>query len=257
MMPRRNSWLPYPARDNGVALRLFCFPHAGGGASAFREWTKSMTGEVEACPVQPPGREDRIQEPFCTDIAMLMADLADALLPRLDVPFALVGNSVGAIVAFELARYLQDMRGLLPERLIVAGSAAPHRLPADLPKVEELSDAELAESLAAKYGGIPAPLLRFPELLAIFIPVMRADLAMLQNYRAPDLPALACPVTALVGEEDPLLPELVAEWRAVTTAAFDHVTVPGGHFALFDNGDRVTAMLKASRALSRFAGLPS
>ena len=241
MMTSRSPWLPYPRREGrSVGARLFCLPHAGAGASAFRQWVR-MTGtaEVEVRPIQPPGRETRRADAHYGDIAELIPDLAEALLPELDVPYAIFGNSVGAVLAFELAQRLENGAQRAPSRLIVAASASPRHAGSLLPSIDRLSDSELVELLAHRFQGIPAVLLDSPQLLAEFTPVMRRDLEAVQRYRAPELPALSCPVTAFVGEDDVIPRAFVDEWRAVTTGSFELFSVPGGHFAPLGHGHRV------------------
>ena len=109
------AWRPYRPERGVVRLRVLCFPHAGGGASAFRGWTRDQPPGVDIRAVQLPGREDRIREPFPEDILAL----CEALLPSLDVPYVLVGNSLGALVAFELARQFQQRYFLPPIRLVL------------------------------------------------------------------------------------------------------------------------------------------
>src|SRR5947209_7015556 len=98
-----SPWILPPRARTPCRARLFCFPHAGGGASAFREWQGLARAGVEVCGVQPPGRENRFHEPALTDMAALAEQAAGALGPWLDVPFALFGHSLGALLAFETA----------------------------------------------------------------------------------------------------------------------------------------------------------
>jgi surfactin synthase thioesterase subunit len=234
-------------RPDAVSMRLFCLPHAGGGATAYRSWVRQPSAAVEVCPVQLPGRENRRGEPRHHEVAELVPELATALLPWLAAPFALLGNSMGSLLAFELARYLRERYDRSPAHLFVAASAAPHSTRSGFPRVDRMSDAELVAFLAATYQGIPPQILASEKLLELFTPVMRGDLEMIQAYRPGSLPALSCPVTAFVGDGDPLPRDLVDEWRAVTTGPFRSVAVPGGHFALLEHGEKVIQMLgKAS-----------
>ncbi len=114
-------------------LRLFCFPYAGGGASIYRLWSSKLPNEVEACPIQLPGRENRIAEPLYTHIAPLVAELALVMRPYQDIPYMFFGHSLGALVAFELARY--QRRNHLPEptHLFVQRIAHPNYRASRLP----------------------------------------------------------------------------------------------------------------------------
>src|SRR5258708_8192662 len=97
------SWLVCPRPSPRASLRLFCFPHAGAGVSAFSTWTPELLPGVELCLVQLPGRENRIQETPITRLSVLVQMMADALSPTMTRPFAFFGHSMGALIAFELA----------------------------------------------------------------------------------------------------------------------------------------------------------
>src|SRR5262245_63225231 len=113
-------WLAYVSPRPAASVRLFCFPYAGGGASVFRGWADCLPGAVEVCPVQMPGRETRFREPAFTRLPPLVEALAASLRPHLDRPFAFFGHSLGALVAFELARRLRRDRGPEPIRLFAS-----------------------------------------------------------------------------------------------------------------------------------------
>lgn len=255
-MPSANAnyWLPNRADATDITFRVFCFPHAGGGASAYREWTRDQPPGVEICAVQLPGREGRIRESFPEEIVALARTLADVLLPHLDVPFALVGNSIGALVAFELARHLQQWYCLPPIRLVAAASRPPGT-GSGLPAVSRLTDAELAAAVQDRYGGIPPEILLEPSHLAAFLPALRSDLAMAEAYLPPPGPPLACPVTAVAGADDLSIsgPEL-AGWSACTAGAFDCAELPGDHFALLGHRDDVLGPICGEAALVQPAG---
>src|ERR1700761_5579544 len=96
---------PLPA----ARLRLFCFPFSGGGAGAFRGWGDALPG-VEVCAVQPPGRESRMREPAISQMEPLVSQIVPVIRPLLDMPFAFFGHSLGASVAFDVARRLRRER---------------------------------------------------------------------------------------------------------------------------------------------------
>ena len=107
MNTKFNRWVTCPFPQPEAALRLFCFPFAGGGASIYRAWGKLFGAAVEVCPIQLPGRENRFSEPAFKDAQALAQALASQLQLYSDKPFVMYGHSMGALVAFELARVLQ------------------------------------------------------------------------------------------------------------------------------------------------------
>lgn len=247
------SWRPGRPERGVVGLRVLCFPHAGGGASAFRGWTRDQPPGVDIRAVQLPGREERIREPFPEDILALARALCEALLPSLDVPYVLVGNSLGALVAFELARQFQQRYFLPPIHLVAAAARAPGR---DRSRaVSGLADRELAAEMQDRHDGIPDEIMRDPRHLAAFLPALRADMAMFEEYQPPPGPPLACPVTAVfgAGDTDMSCSDLVG-WSAFTVGGLHCMELPGDHFALLGCRDQVLGPIYAEAALVQPAG---
>ncbi len=248
-----SRWLTSQADGPDVMLRVFCLPHAGGGRAAFRAWTRDQLPGVDVCAIQLPGRDDRAGEPPPTGVVPLAQALAPVLLPYLDVPYALVGNSVGALVAYELGRRLQQQYCLPPLRLVAAASRPPGAA-AGLPPVTELTDDELVEDVRRRFGGIPDEIACRPDYLRAFLPALRADLAMSQAYVPPPGPLLTCPVTAVAGAEDLVISRAdLAGWGAVTAGDFASVELPGDHFALLGHRDRLLGPVRAEAALIQAA----
>src|ERR1700683_5552118 len=149
-----NNWVICQQRRNSAALRLFCFPYAGGGASAYRTWNKELTSDIEVCWIQWPGRENRIRErPFETIdelVPALVNDLSEWLVP----PFAFYGHSLGAKIAFETTRHLRRPGSVQPSHLFVGASQAP-QLPWPHPPLHVLREDEFIKEVQKRYGGVP------------------------------------------------------------------------------------------------------
>ncbi|MFI5908319.1 thioesterase II family protein [Dactylosporangium sp. NPDC051541] len=243
------TWLPMRRPSAAPLLRLFCLPHAGGAASAFRAWPAAAPYGLEVCPVQLPGRETRFADPLPTGITDLVPVLAEALLPLLDVPFALLGNSMGALIAYELARHLQREYLLAPVRLVVAAARRPGGA-ADLEPLSHLEDLAFGRAMQARHGGIPAAILDDPQAGAVFLPVLRADMAMVEGYRPAPGPPLTCPVTAYAGAGDRTVgPADLDGWAEVTTGRFERHLLDGDHFAVLSHAAPVIGRLADELAL--------
>lgn len=233
-------WLPFRGQTGAPpgSLALYCLPHAGGGASAYRVWQGRLPG-VAVLPVQPAGRENRLREAPHMEMAPLVRDLADVILA--DAPshapdgrYAVYGHSLGALVAFELLREIRRRGGQEPVHLFVSGCVAPHRPFDDGPSVRGMSRPELV-GLLRKLGGTPDWLLSDPSVLDMILPAMQADFSVKETYEYYAEQPLNVPITALPSTDDPRAGrDLVAAWRDQTLGRFDLHTFVGGHFAVFE-----------------------
>lgn len=213
-------------------MQLFCFPHAGAGASVYREWVDRLADRIEVVPVQLPGREARFSEAPLSTVTEIIEQLIDPLLERADKPFAVFGHSMGALLSFEVTHTLTQ-RCHQPLHLFLSGYSAPHLRPAATNTlVHTWPDAELAEHLI-NIGGIAVELIQLPELLRSFLPALRADLAIGETYRYLPRPALPVPITVLAGRDDPTVNvERLDTWSALSGEKTTIKTLPGGHFYL-------------------------
>jgi medium-chain acyl-[acyl-carrier-protein] hydrolase len=217
--------------DARVRIRLFCLPYAGGGAGVFREWGRLVPPEVQLLPVNLPGRGNRFTEPQPTRCDALVEQLAEELDPFLDLPFALFGHSMGALLGFELALRLRALGRPLPEMLLVSGRRAPH-LPSEKRQLHALPEDEFRAELRG-LNGTPEEILEHPELMELFSPILRADFELCETYVPRAAEPLDLPVSAFGGLEDPdVSREDVLAWKEHTRGPFRLRMFPGGHFFL-------------------------
>lgn len=227
MTATAGPWLEH-ADDLDCAVRLFCLPYAGGGPRVFREWSGAADGFAVAT-LCLPGRERRFGETPPGSLEELIDELAGALEPYLDRPYALFGHSAGARFAFELARRLCRTGRPDPVALFVSGARPPHRQREfDL---HDLPDPVLGRWLM-ELGGMPPSVLTDPDLAAAMLPVLRADLRLISAPYLAGEP-LCCPIRGYAGTHDPEVGlGLAGEWDRHTTGGFSLRSFPGGHFFL-------------------------
>ncbi|MFI0370123.1 thioesterase II family protein [Actinomadura sp. 1N219] len=224
-------WLRwYGSRGDRAAVRLYVFGFAGGGASAYRSWGSLFEPAIEVCAVQLPGREDRIGEPLATDFEELAGRVFDALVPTADLPFAFFGHSLGALFAYDMSRRLHETYGISPRHLFVSAHRPPH-LPDTWPPLDTVDDAGLLE-LLRDADGTPDAVLQEADLVDLFLPILKADLALSESYEhVPGRPPLPTPITAVGGDADPGVGRADLEaWAGYTEGPFAARTMPGGHF---------------------------
>jgi surfactin synthase thioesterase subunit len=210
-------------------LRLICFPHAGGSAALFHNWAAGLPAGVQVCAVHLPGRAERWREPPFTALPSLLEALIPTLFPYLDLPFALFGYSLGACVAFEMARLLRA-RGVEPVRLFVAAHRPPH-LPNPLSPSHCLPELDFIQEMARRYEPVPQAVLQDAETRALFLGALRADMQMLETQVSSTGEPLACPISAFRGSTDSQVSDAeLAAWGELTTGAVRSRVIPGGHF---------------------------
>jgi medium-chain acyl-[acyl-carrier-protein] hydrolase len=225
-----NPWLPYYQLEQKkqARLRLFCFHHAGGSASVFRSWFNVAPRDVEICPVQLAGRESRFLEKPVESLSTLIPLLEENLLLYLNRPFAFFGHSMGAMVCFELARALRRDHGLEPGHLFLSAFAELQQ--PRLPSLHQLPDPQFVEQFQQRFQGLPDEVLADKELLAYYLPTLRADFTLVETYRYCADEPFACPITVMGGLQDSIVKRssLVA-WRQHTSNLFLLRMFPGGH----------------------------
>lgn len=235
---------PFP--QPAALVRLVAFAHAGGSPQTFRHWADELAPDVELWHATLPGRAARQREPFARAWPPLVDDLVAAIRHDVPAPVALLGHSLGALLAFEVARGL-TRTGASPAHLIVSGRAAP-----DIVATVEVpaTDDELLRHAELVYGGVPDAVRASRDVLEYFLPILRADLELAQAYvPAPGLP-LMCPITAMAGDADPIVRTSgLAGWSHQTEADCEIHVLPGGHFFLFEHEAAVVSTI-----LSRLLG---
>jgi surfactin synthase thioesterase subunit len=215
-------------------LRVFVFPHAGSGASSYHFLARACKDDpVEINLIQYPGREMRIREAPCTDMAAMLASLGEDLRDYLsDTPFAFFGHSMGALVAFELTQRLVESGGPLPQQLFLSGRQAPQRPALNLP-VDSMSDAAFLDAVGRRYNALPAELMSNPEILSLLLPSLRADFKLMAGHQYRPAEPLDVGLTLINGTDDPWVDrDSVEAWQAMSHQPIETHWLPGGHFYL-------------------------
>jgi acyl transferase domain-containing protein/surfactin synthase thioesterase subunit len=225
-----NLWIIRPQPNPEARLRLLCFAYAGAGASIFQTWAKELPA-IELCAIQLPGRERRFTEEPFNRLKPLIQTLVPLLKPYLDLPFAVFGHSMGALLSFEVIRELRRQNAPLPFHLFVSGFNAP-QLPDLKPPIHCLPDSQFIEKIK-DLGGTPEQVVQDKKLIKQFLPVLRADFAILETYFYTNKPPFEFPITAFGGLEDrKVSQEQLAAWEQQTKAYFALQMFAGDHFFL-------------------------
>lgn len=215
----------------GEPMYLF-FPHAGGSplsAGAFAAALPQTSGvmAVNLPRVHADGPlPKRVTQAVGPLVAVIQSWLADSTPHPQCQRLLLVGNSYGALLAYEVARQLTDL-ALPVERLIVSGFRSPAALPTDTPLYRLPSDLLYAE-LRSRFGSTP----RSPSDEHLSLEeALRADLEACDTYRHAAVAPLPIPVEVLHMIDDPSISlQDLQEWQAVTAHPLRVSRVRGGHF---------------------------
>lgn len=229
-----NPWFSLLRDASAARIRLYCFPYAGAGHTVYQHWRTQLPAEIELALIKLPGRGERFGEPPATSLDALVGMLAQAIEHAEQGPehFAFFGHSMGALLAFETARTLQK-RGLSPSTLLVSARTAPS-VHGWRERLSDLPDAAFFEHIRSM-NGLPEELCDNPEWLALFLPIIRADFALCENYSYRPEQALTCPISVLAGRDDANVPlALLDAWAIETQAGCQTQLFEGGHFYLFE-----------------------
>lgn len=231
---------------------MFCLPYAGGASDLFRDWRNALPPSIEVCPIELPGRGSRSKEKPHTDLAGLVQILGSELRTWADRPFALFGHSMGAVIAFELARYLRREYDREATHLFVSACRAPHRPMNGRPSYD-LPDADFVNKVR-DLGGTAPSVLQNRRFIKTVLPLLRADFKLIQTYvYKHDIP-LSCPITVFGGAQDTMasLEDLNA-WSEHTVSKFSLQILGGTHFFLNTHRSALLSMLRREFGLDATA----
>lgn len=225
---RERGWTRTLTAVEDPVVRLVCFPHSGGSATAFRDWVAVLPPGVELVGIQYPGRGDRFGEQLVDDVAEMAGRVVAELLRMPSLDHVLFGHSLGALVAYETAMLLRDMGGE-PRRLCASACLPPGEMRNR--DIHLAPDDEFWATLCA-LGGIDPGIAENAEMRELFTSTLRSDLRAHARYRPrAGITPLSCPVSCYHGDGDPLVDEeQITEWAGVTSGAFTLRVRPGGHF---------------------------
>jgi medium-chain acyl-[acyl-carrier-protein] hydrolase len=237
-----DAWFQIGPAGEQVELKMFCFPYAGGTALVFKKWRDFLPPTVQVIPVELPGRGARLQEQPFVSLPALIKELEVVIWPLLDKPFVFFGHSMGAIIAFELARSLRRRYGREPEALFVGGRRAP-QVPNSEHITYNLPHDEFIEELI-KLDGTPREVIEHAELMALMIPLLRADFQLVQTYEYLAEAPLQCPIIVYGGLADFETPsDKLLPWKEVTSSRSILRMLPGDHFFIRSSQTQLLSLL--------------
>lgn len=223
--------------------RLYCFPFAGGAAATFRSWPRTMPAGTEIAFLRFPGRDPGSPDPPLTSIAAMVDFSLDVVRADAELSFAFFGHSMGAAVAYEVTSALERAGDPGPDHLFVSARQPPGVAPAGKP-VHQLPDGDFLDAIEARYGEISPEVRNEPELLRMYVGILRADVTAFETYRPLSDHRVRCPITALGGRSDQHpRPDELEGWADVSLGPVQTHLFDGGHFYINEQGPAVTAII--------------
>ncbi|MCQ1061098.1 alpha/beta fold hydrolase [Photobacterium sp. ZSDE20] len=236
------AWFANFSNHDNVDYRLICFPFSGGGANIYRQWPAHLS-QAEVWALKLPGREVRFSEPVITDLELLVETLAPIVKALMDKPCVFFGHSMGALIAFELARYMEKQYGCTPELLIVSGFRSPERK-SKKRQLHALPESELVSELR-EYGGTVPQILEHRETMLLLLPMLRGDFKIHETHYFDPSQSVSCPIRALYGRADDVADrDDIEGWQKYTQGAFAITAFDGEHFFLNTEYPRICSLIE-------------
>lgn len=232
------KWCITYKKNPQAILRIFCFPHSGGGASAYFPWVEKLSSLLELVSIQLPGRENRFYERLVNDLDVITTELCKEFEQYKEKSFIVFGHSLGALLCYEFVKSIHKFYNVFPKHMFVSAAKAPH-LPFRMKKLSHLSDNELIEEISI-YGEIDKTLKENSQILSMFLPVFRSDFSIGENYFYEETPPRSFDITAFYGENDSTVrEEEINAWKKHTVGHFKSISFEGGHFFIKDKQDEI------------------
>lgn len=238
-----------------ATIKLFCLPWAGGGSSFYANWAKLLPESIEVHGVCLAGRESRFNDPVYKSLETLLDDVTSAIHASCDgKPFALWGHSLGALNVYEVACRMKKRYNVEPVHMFVSGVSAPHSEKRKKTSVDVRSytDDEFIEILK-QFGGTPADIIENRELMALFLPALRADYELLPQFSTEppsEREVFSCPLDVFDGKDD--IEHDLKAWQDVTKGPFSITMLKGGHFYLKSEQNQTSLCTSIAVALTGF-----
>lgn len=221
-------------------MKIFCFPYAGGSASIYHTWNKTLQNpNVEFVLVELAGHGKRIFDPLYEDVNSMVEDVYTMIADQLDGPFAFFGHSMGSMVAYELYQLLRIRGQSLPSHVFFSGRAAPNGNREGKKMFSRMNDEEFKNEVL-ELGGTPKEFFSNPELMEIFLPVLRNDFRLSEESPIhPNPNPLACAISVFIGTEEGLTEKECTDWEKHTSSQCNLHYIEGDHFFLHPKQEEV------------------
>ncbi|WP_420592091.1 thioesterase II family protein [Bacterioplanoides sp.] len=232
-------------------INLFCFPFAGGASNIYRTWEGNLPKDVRVVALDLPGRGRYFGKPLLSTMDEVVNHfICEVKSQSGDGINVFFGHSMGAIVAYEVAKKLQSTDDFYIDSMIVSGHHSPFVV-RNNKGFHKMTDKALIAELR-RLGGTPEAVLKDRDLLELFLPNIRADFKVLENYLCDEKVTLDIPLFVCRGEQDPeMSKDQMKGWEDVTSANVSYREFSGDHFYLTKQDEQLFDWIYKCLSLGR------
>jgi surfactin synthase thioesterase subunit len=226
-------------------MKLFCFPYAGGSSAIFNRWKSYVDTDIEIKAIELAGRGKRIHEDHYSDFNEVIEDVFSLIVDEIKKGenYAFFGHSMGAKIAYELAQQILGMGFPGPEHIFFSGRGAPYVLGKNEKEYHKLPDDEFKQEIL-KLGGTPKEFFEHPELLEVFLPLLKNDFKLAaRDVIGKEINPLPCDISVFLGKEEELTAEQIDSWKNYTTQNCSIYYFNGGHFFINENVEEIVGRI--------------
>jgi len=223
--------------------KLFCLPYAGGSATIYEKWKKNINSSIQLIPIEYSGRGKRFTQPLCDNLEEVVDDIYNIIKNNLDdTPYCFFGHSMGSLVSYELSHKIKELNHPQPTHIFFSGKSAPNIKSRDK-DLHKLNDKEFKEELF-KLEGTPKEILENNELMNIYLPILRSDFKVVEEYMyTPKPEKLECNFTVIYGKDDDMRINEICDWQKHTNQKCNFIKFPGGHFFIHDHTEEIVEIV--------------
>jgi surfactin synthase thioesterase subunit len=232
-------------------VTLFCLPYAGGSSLIFNKWEQFLDPRVKLRPVELAGRGKRIFDPYYKNIDEAVEDVLNSIRKELgESNYALFGHSMGSSICYKLAQKIQNENLFLPLHLFFSGRRAPHLKRTDEKMYHLMSD-DIFKKEIRELGGTPPEFFDHPELMALFLPLLKNDFRIAELDQPVSIRPLDCDISVFLGKDDDLSDEECSSWRHHTRRCCTLQYFNGGHFFLHQEAEQLVSIINQQLCMSK------
>ena len=226
-------------------MQLFCFTFAGGNASFYDALEQCMGASIELVKLEYAGHGTRRREEFYNSFSQLAEDLYRVIRSRYrrDEDYALMGYSMGSISAVETLKKILYFKEMQPPVHMFLAAHEPCTKSVLMRYSEKDSD-ELVKARTIQFGAIPESLVDNRSFWRVYLPVFRADYALIGSYDFQRLDLESkIPTTVFYSETDTPYTDM-SQWKRFFVGECEFVRYEGTHFFIQEHCQEMADVIK-------------